>query len=82
MQSVFEAMNAKDHEQVVVCNDPDTGLKAIIAIHDTTIGPALGGCRMWNYESEDDALTDVLRLSRGMSYKAAIASLNLGGVRL
>lgn len=79
MKSVFEAMNAKDHEQVVVCNDPDTGLKAIIAIHDTTIGPALGGCRMWNYESEDEALTDVLRLSRGMSYKAAIASLNLGG---
>ncbi len=79
MKSVFEAMSSKDHEQVVVCHDPDTGLKAIIAIHDTTIGPALGGCRMWNYASEDDALTDVLRLSRGMSYKAAIASLNLGG---
>jgi len=79
MKSVFEEMNAKDHEQVVICNDPDTGLKAIIAIHDTIIGPALGGCRMWNYESEDEALTDVLRLSRGMSYKAAIANLNLGG---
>jgi len=79
MQTVFEEMNFKDHEQVVFCNDPDTGLKSIIAIHNTTIGPALGGCRMWNYKSEDDALKDVLRLSRGMSYKAAIAQLNLGG---
>ena len=79
MQTVFEEMNFKDHEQVVFCNDPDTGLKSIIAIHNTTIGPALGGCRMWNYKSEDDALKDVLRLSRGMSYKAAIAGLNLGG---
>lgn len=72
-------MNQKGHEQVVFCNDHETGLKAIIAIHDTTIGPALGGCRMWDYESEEAALTDVLRLSRGMSYKAAIAGLNLGG---
>jgi len=72
-------MSFRDHEQVVFCNDPDTGLKSIIAVHNTTIGPALGGCRMWNYDSEDDALRDVLRLSRGMSYKAAIANLNLGG---
>lgn len=79
MQSVFDEMKFKDHEQVVFCNDPDTGLKSIIAIHNTTIGPALGGCRMLNYISEDDALKDVLRLSRGMSYKAAIAQLNLGG---
>ncbi len=79
MSSIFESMNTKDHEQVVFCNDPDTGLKAIIAIHDTTIGPALGGCRMWNYASDEEAITDALRLSRGMSYKAAIASLNLGG---
>jgi|TARA_B100000029_G_scaffold99593_2_gene89745 leucine dehydrogenase len=79
MSIVIESMDKKGHEQVVFCNDEDTGLKAIIAIHNTTIGPALGGCRMWNYETEEDALTDVLRLSRGMSYKAAIANLNLGG---
>jgi len=79
MSIVFDSMDYKGHEQVVFCNDQDTGLKAIIAIHNTTIGPALGGCRMWQYESEDAALTDVLRLSRGMSYKAAIAGLNLGG---
>lgn len=72
-------MEFKDHEQVVFCNDVDTGLKSIIAIHDTTIGPALGGCRMWPFKTEDDALKDVLRLSRGMSYKSAIANLNLGG---
>jgi leucine dehydrogenase len=72
-------MNKRGHEEVVFCHDQDTGLKAIIAIHNTTIGPALGGCRMWNYETEAEALTDVLRLARGMSYKAAIAGLNLGG---
>ena len=75
----IESMDQKDHEQIVFCHDSDTKLKAIIAIHDTSIGPALGGCRMWKYSSEKDALTDVLRLSRGMSYKAAIANLNLGG---
>jgi leucine dehydrogenase len=69
----------KDHEQVVFCNDPKTGLKAIIAIHDTTLGPALGGCRFWNYKTEEDAIFDVMRLSRGMTYKAAVAGLNLGG---
>ena len=79
MLSVFQSMDNKGHEEVVYCNDKGTGLKAIIAIHSTTIGPALGGCRMWNYETERDALNDVLRLSRGMSYKAAIAGLNLGG---
>lgn len=77
--SLFESMSEKNHEQVVFCYDPDSGLKAIIAIHDTTIGPALGGCRMWAYKTEEEALRDVLRLSRGMSYKAAIAGLNLGG---
>ncbi len=77
--SIFEKLSEKGHEQIVFCNDPDSGLKAIIAIHDTNIGPALGGCRMWNYKSEQDALRDVLRLSRGMSYKAAVAGLNLGG---
>ncbi|MDZ7805803.1 MAG: Glu/Leu/Phe/Val dehydrogenase dimerization domain-containing protein [Gracilimonas sp.] len=69
----------KEHEQVVICSDPKTGLKAIIAIHNTTLGPALGGTRMWNYESEEAAMKDVLRLSRGMTYKSAISGLNLGG---
>lgn len=68
-----------DHEQVVFCNDPHVGLKAIIAIHNTSLGPALGGTRMWNYKTEDEALIDVLRLSKGMTYKAAAAGLNLGG---
>jgi len=67
------------HEEVAFCCDPESGLKAIIAIHNRSLGPALGGCRMWPYESEDAALTDVLRLSRGMTYKAALAGLALGG---
>ncbi|MDX1605340.1 MAG: Glu/Leu/Phe/Val dehydrogenase dimerization domain-containing protein [Candidatus Competibacterales bacterium] len=77
--SVFthEAFDA--HEQVVFCHDAASGLRAIIAIHDTTLGPALGGCRMWPYPSENAALTDVLRLARGMSYKSALAGLELGG---
>ena len=75
----FELVGKMGHEQVVYCHDKITGLKAIIAIHDTTLGPALGGTRMWDYASEDAALTDVLRLSRGMTYKAAVAGLNLGG---
>ena len=77
--SVFEELAKKDHEQVIYCQDQESGLKAIIAIHDTTLGPALGGCRMWAYENEDLALRDVLRLSRGMTYKSAAAGLNLGG---
>lgn len=72
-------MHDMDHEQVVFCNDPETGLKALIAIHNTVLGPALGGTRMWVYPNEHDALIDVLRLSRGMTYKAAISGLNLGG---
>lgn len=68
-----------DHEQVVFCHDKSVGLKAIIAIHNTALGPALGGTRMWNYKNEDEALVDVLRLSKGMTYKAAAAGLNLGG---
>ena len=72
-------MSIFDHEQVVFCNDNKTGLKAIIAIHNTTLGPALGGTRMWPYATEAEALTDVLRLSKGMTYKAAITGLNLGG---
>lgn len=78
--SVFEAMASNgSHEQVVFCEDKRAGLRAIIAIHDTTLGPALGGLRMWPYKSEAEALRDVLRLSRGMTYKAAAAGLNLGG---
>ena len=72
-------METMGHEQVLFCSDPSTGLKAIIGIHNTVLGPALGGTRMWSYASEADALTDVLRLSRGMTYKAAISGLNLGG---
>ncbi|MEC9209162.1 MAG: Glu/Leu/Phe/Val dehydrogenase [Bacteroidota bacterium] len=72
-------MTLMGHEQVVFCQDAETGLKAIIAIHDTTLGPALGGVRMWNYINEEDALQDALRLSRGMSFKAAISGLKLGG---
>ena len=76
---VFSAPDFSAHEQVVFSHDPETGLKAIIAIHSTRRGPALGGCRMWPYASEAEALTDVLRLSRGMSYKSALADMPLGG---
>src|SRR5690625_4468103 len=76
---IFTLLETDDFEQVIYCNDNASGLKAIIAIHDTTLGPALGGTRMWNYESEQDALKDVLRLARGMTYKNAAAGLNLGG---
>lgn len=68
-----------EHEQVVFCHNKDVGLRAIIAIHNTTLGPALGGTRMWNYKNEEEALVDVLRLSKGMTYKASAAGLNLGG---
>ncbi len=77
--AIFEDLTTMGHEQVVFCHDKTTGLKAIIAIHDTTLGPALGGCRMWDYKSEEEALRDVLRLSRGMTYKNAVSGLNLGG---
>lgn len=77
--SLLTRMEEFGHEQVVFFQNKDVGLKAIVAIHDTTLGPALGGTRMWNYKSEEDALRDVLRLSRGMTYKAAAAGLNLGG---
>src|ERR1035437_1151850 len=68
-----------DYEEIVFCNDKDCGLRAIIAVHNTTLGPALGGTRMWPYKSEEEALIDVLRLSKGMTYKASAAGLNLGG---
>jgi leucine dehydrogenase len=76
---VFGQVSFDNHEQIVFCNDKDTGLKAIIGIHNTVLGPALGGTRMWNYTNEWEALNDVLRLSRGMTYKSAISGLNLGG---
>ncbi len=79
LPSVFDQMDAMEHEQIVFCNDPDTGLKAMIALHNTVLGPGMGGTRMWNYTSEADAVKDVLRLSRGMTFKNAIAGLNIGG---
>ena len=79
MDPVFGQLSFDNHEQIVFCHDKDTGLKAIIGIHNTVLGPALGGTRMWKYNNEWEALNDVLRLSRGMSYKSAISGLNLGG---
>ncbi|WP_447078277.1 Glu/Leu/Phe/Val dehydrogenase dimerization domain-containing protein [Shewanella algae] len=77
--AVFNHVSFDEHEQVVFCHDKESGLRAIIAIHNTNLGPAVGGCRMWNYQSDDEALTDVLRLSRGMTYKNALAGLAMGG---
>jgi leucine dehydrogenase len=77
--AAFDDTAFDDHERVVFCRDRATGLKAIIAIHSTALGPAAGGCRLWRYESDDAALHDVLRLSQGMSYKNAMAGLRFGG---
>src|SRR3546814_7357735 len=77
--AVFSAPDFAEHEQVVFAADPASGLRAVIAIHDTTRGPALGGCRMWRYAGEQDAVADALRLSRGMTYKSALAELPFGG---
>nr|WP_233622028.1 Glu/Leu/Phe/Val dehydrogenase [Flavobacterium agrisoli] len=79
MDPVFGQLSFDNHEQIVFCNDKDTGLKAIIGIHNSVMGPALGGTRMWNYANEWEALNDVLRLSRGMTFKSAITGLNIGG---
>lgn len=76
---IFDLMSHRDHEQLMFWNDPQLGYRGIIAIHDTTMGPALGGTRFWNYDSDRSAVVDALRLSRGMTYKAAITGLNLGG---
>lgn len=78
---IFSQLSTYNHEQIVFCNDNATGLKAIIAIHNTVLGPGLGGTRVWNYNNEAEAINDVLRLSRGMTYKAAISGLNLGGAK-
>ncbi len=77
--AVFNHPEFDNHEQVVFCSDPASGLKAIIAVHSTALGPACGGCRLWDYVADEDALVDVLRLSRGMTYKNAMAGLPLGG---
>lgn len=79
MAAIFETLRDDNYEQIIFCNDTAVGLKAIIAIHSSALGPATGGCRMWNYRNEGEALTDVLRLSKGMTYKAAISNLSLGG---
>jgi leucine dehydrogenase len=76
---IFERMEQHGYEQMVFCHDPASGLKAIICIYDTTLGPALGGTRIWQYDCEEDAITDALRLARGMAYKNAAAGLDLGG---
>src|SRR5512132_2393562 len=75
----FAVMQSLGHEQIVLGNDPSCGYVGIIAIHDTTLGPALGGTRFWHYESTEAAITDALRLARGMTYKSAVAGINLGG---
>ncbi len=76
---IFNMLKEHDYEQLIFCQDKDSGLKAIIAIHDTTLGPALGGTRIYNYENDEEAIEDALRLARGMTYKNAAAGLNLGG---
>ncbi len=76
---IFNELNFDDHEQVVFVSEPKSGLKGIVAVHNTNLGPAMGGCRMWNYASEALAVNDVLRLSRGMTYKNAVAGLPIGG---
>lgn len=78
---MFTQLIQHDHEQIVFCQDNHTGLKAIIAIHNTVLGPGLGGTRVWNYATDAEAINDVMRLSRGMTYKAAISGLNLGGAK-
>jgi leucine dehydrogenase len=76
---IFKAMQSFGHEQLLLSHDPSCGYLGIIAIHDTTLGPALGGTRFWQYQNTDEAVTDALRLARGMTYKAAVAGINLGG---
>src|SRR5690625_3949538 len=76
---IFSYMEKYNYEQLVFCQEERSGLKAIIAIHDTTLGPVLGGARMWTYDTEEEAVEDALRLARGMTYKNAAAGLNIGG---
>jgi leucine dehydrogenase len=79
IDSIFDRLAEMGHEQVSLFSDPESGYRGIIAIHDTTLGPSLGGTRFWSYDSDTDALIDALRLSRGMTFKAAMAGLKLGG---
>ena len=76
---LFDTLASMGHEQVVVCSDPSVGYRGILAVHSTKLGPALGGTRFWQYDSDEEAITDALRLSRGMTYKNAVAGLQLGG---
>ena len=76
---MFDNMQQTGHEQIIHAFDQNTGLRALVGIHNTTLGPALGGCRMWNYANESEALHDVLRLSRSMTYKSAMAGVAFGG---
>src|SRR5207302_11121295 len=76
---LFSLLAEHDHEQVSIAYEPTSGYRGIIAIHSTVLGPALGGTRFWSYRTDADALIDALRLARGMTYKAAVAGLNLGG---
>jgi leucine dehydrogenase len=76
---LFDTIASMGHEQLVICNDSSAGYRGIIAVHSTTLGPALGGTRFWQYASDEDAIVDALRLARGMTYKNAVAGLNLGG---
>ena len=76
---IFKFMGEHGHEQILLCSEPSVGYRGIIAIHNTTLGPALGGTRFWNYATEADAVVDALRLAKGMTYKAAVTGLNLGG---
>jgi leucine dehydrogenase len=77
--NILGLMGQMEHENLLFFNDKETGLKGVIAVHDTTLGPSLGGCRIWHYQNEADAVWDVLRLSRGMTFKSSISGINLGG---
>jgi leucine dehydrogenase len=79
VDGIFDYLSSYDYENVFLCQDKTVGLRAVIVIHDTTLGPATGGCRMWTYDSDWDAIEDALRLARGMTYKYAAAGVNLGG---
>ena len=76
---LFDTLAEMGHEEIAMGSDPESGYRGIVAIHSTRLGPALGGTRFWSYATDDEAIVDALRLSRGMTYKNAVAGLNLGG---
>lgn len=80
--NIFQEMKKQGHEQIIFFQEKKAGLKAVLAIHDTTLGPGLGGCRMWPYETEEEVIQDVMLLSRGMTYKSGIAGVDFGGAKL